>query len=90
MPVPQYVKPVPTHIPQTPETEKLYSLEDQRNALIEACATEWASIMGVPLAEFWTRAVPAQLFNILESYDRRASKVAAEAYLEFHRQRFGD
>lgn len=85
----EYIKPTVIRIELTSETEKLYKLENERNGLIRTAAHEWSTLMGVDKSEFWTRALPQQLFDLLESFDHEASKVAAEAYLEFYRGKWG-
>lgn len=84
-----YVKPTMLRIGATKETAKLYDLEDRRDELIKGCAREWARLLGFTDEEFWTVAVPQQLFDLLEAFDHRAAKVAAEAYLEYLQHRFG-
>ena len=77
-----YIKPTVIRGGRQGVTEKLYALESQRNNNILAAAKEWGRLNSIPQGEFWTRSLPQQLFDLLGSFDRSASKVAAEAYLE--------
>lgn len=84
-----YMKPMPLRLERQERTEELYRLEHQRNEAIIGAAREWAKYMGVQKKEFWTRALPQQLFDLLDSFEHGASRMAAEAYLELHKQRYG-
>lgn len=65
--------------------ERLYALEARRNGLIKRCAVEQGKVMGFdPKAQFWTHCLPEQIASILEGFDRKATEVAAIAWLEKH------
>ena len=75
-------------IPRDDESsEKLYRLEEKRNELIKRCAEEWLKIVGLTKQDFWTKALPTALFDLLESFDLNASKAACEFFLKFHAER---
>lgn len=64
------------------ETEKLYRLEEQEHKLVKACAEEAAKFHQYDLPnEFWTHALPQALYDLLESFDHKASIVAARTFL---------
>lgn len=81
---PQYKKPSGVFIGRGDNTEQLYRLEEKRSQAIRAAAQSLGKVLGFDEKEFWTRTLPEELYNILESYDVDAAKVAAIAYLERH------
>lgn len=77
-----YVKPT---IPSIGQSDGLYGAEEQMNKWIYKVADELAQIMKYPQRSergFWQKTVPEALASILSGWDRRASKLAAIAYLE--------
>lgn len=62
--------------------QKLYNLETRRNEIIKACAKEQGNILGFSEAEFWTHSMPEALLSVLDSFDKRAALLAAQAYVE--------
>lgn len=69
------------YIARTSQTAKLYAEEKAAALAIEHAAEQIARILKLPRAEFWTDALPTELFNILESWDHDASETAASIYL---------
>lgn len=78
--LPKYTKPSNIFIGLS--ATQLYNLERRRSAAIRACANEWARVIGVDKAEFWTRSIPQSLYETLEQYEIGAAVIAAEAFLE--------
>lgn len=69
--------------------QKLYNLEYKRSELIKECAKEWNKLASKhfgfdPEESIWKRAIPQVLFDILESFERSSSQLAAQAYLEHY------
>jgi hypothetical protein len=64
----------------------LYELERKRNKVIADAAKELALVLGHAEGEFWSRTMPEQLANILESYERPGAIAAALGYL----RQYGD
>ena len=82
-----YIEPRAIMISRYEETERLYTLEHRRNELIKKCAKEWMKVQECPADEFWERAIPQALFDILDSFG--GGEVAAAAYLEHWKKRRG-
>lgn len=66
--------------------DKLYSLEEDRNRVIERCAREWAKIRGIDDGRYWVETLPQALFDTLEAYDPRIATLAAVAFIKLHPQ----
>jgi|SRR5215831_3691902 len=64
---------------------KLYALEERRAEIIKKCAEQWSRVCEVPESEFWTRAIPQALHDMLEAYGTETGIIACESFLE----RFG-
>ena len=79
-----YVKPSSIFIPRCDESEKLYEAEAERQKIIERCARLWMDLHQISDSEFWTRGIPQQLFDILDSWDKGAAYIAAKAFVENH------
>jgi hypothetical protein len=62
--------------------EKLYKLEEKRSRAIELAAKELAKVLGHHEGCYWTDTMPEVLLSILDSYDPRAARLAAEVYIE--------
>ena len=70
------------------ETERLYVLEEQRNQKIIECAEEWQKLqknVNKIETDFWTRAIPQAIFDLLTSWDKKAVKEAIREYQECER-----
>lgn len=75
-----YRTPEARFIPRTKKTAELYRLEQVRNEAIMAAAVELQKVLG--LEDRFREAVPEALLNILESYDRKASYIAAATFIK--------
>lgn len=63
-------------------TEQLLELERKRDLAIRLAALEWGITMELPLSgTFWRTAIPQALLRTLESFEREASRRAAETFL---------
>jgi len=78
----EYLKPRSIKISRMKKTEKLYTLEHKRNELIKNCCKEWSGLFKVPEEHFWRIALPQGLYDLLESFDTKASVLACIAFLE--------
>jgi|GEM_PF-5269720 len=78
----EYRKPTLVRIDRMKETEKLYTLEHKRNELIKNCCKEWANLYKIPEEHFWKVALPQGLYDLLESFDTKASVLACITFLE--------
>ncbi len=67
-------------------TNKLYRLESKRDKAIELAAKELAVILGHTPQEFWSKTMPEELLNILNSFSASYSIAACKAYLQQHSQ----
>ena len=80
----EYQKPKLIRVSRMKETEKLYSLEHKRDELIVKCCREWSELFEVPEKYFWQVALPQGLYDLLESFDSKASILACISYLELY------
>ena len=81
----KYVKPTPQVIPDTLESRALYAAENNRTLAILAAARELGRFLGKDVDDgsvFYHEVLPAALLATLQTVDRYAARVAAEAYLE--------
>ena len=63
------------------DSERLYTLEEQRNTAVEVCAKEWMKLCDVPKADYWRVAVPAALHDLLTNYESRCGMAAVLGYM---------
>jgi hypothetical protein len=77
----KYTHPHQFYVPKAEETERLYSLEEKRSNIMKECAKEYSKVCSIPEGEYWTRAIPQMLFDILDNYDTTAALLACEAVL---------
>jgi len=68
----------------TAAARKLYALEEKRAKIIKDCAEQWSKVCDVPESEFWNRAIPQALHDMLVAYGTEAGIVACESFLERH------
>lgn len=80
----QFQEPQRIRIGRGKPTERLYALEEKRQAAIEACAREWARIRGVAEERYWIETLPQALFDIMEAYDPYVAITACEGFLKLH------
>jgi hypothetical protein len=80
----QFQEPQRIRIGRGKSTDRLYDLEEKRQAAIEACAKEWAKVRGVDDGRYWIETLPQQLFDIMESYDPYIAITACEGFLKLH------
>ena len=73
----------------TDGAEALYKSEAQRDAIIQQCARRWAEFVTnahighkVTEKDFWTISLPTALYDLLNSFDRRASYTAAKLMVQ--------
>lgn len=79
-----YIKPRLIRIERWEKTEKLYKLEAILHKALDASVREWLKVNRLTEKDFWTIGIPQGLYDLLHGYDQSASKLAAEAFLEFH------
>ena len=80
-----YVKPIGVFIVKE-NAAQLYLLEEERDRAIQAAATELGKKLGHQPEQYWTHTMPEALLNTLASFDTFAAVLAAEAYLERHKE----
>ena len=76
-----YLAPVGQWIGEGPESAKLYELERFRNDYINRAAKELAKLLGHTPNDYWYKTMPEALLSILDSFDRQAALLAAEAFI---------
>lgn len=74
------------YIPNTPQTAKLYQLEEKRKELNRAIAKEYARLLEHTKEEFWTKTMPEVLLSFLHNYAPSTALPAAEAYVALHKK----
>lgn len=70
-----------SRIDRTRASERLYKREHERTKAIEAAARELAAFRKHDRKDFWTVTMVEELHTILDTYEKGAALVAAEAYL---------
>lgn len=86
------------YVDRSADSVGLYHFEGQRNDVIKKCAIAWANLinkseMKFPIQfstdpathEFWSKVMPTVLYDLLDSFDRRASYTACKAFIEQHK-----
>lgn len=74
-------------IGRSDESEKLYTLENQRNDIIMKCAAELARIHKDDAnfaREKWQVWVPLAIYNVLDSFQKDSSIPAVRLFMERH------
>lgn len=82
-----YVFPAGTYVGESSRTKRLYEHEEKAHAHVKQAALEWASLFEVPESEFWQRAMPAELFQVLESFGIEPGLTAAFGYILYWLER---
>lgn len=79
----RFVKPAGQRIGRDESTEKLYVLEDKRDAAFKKAALELGCVLGHdPKTEYYTRTLPEALLSVLEAYEPEAARIAAQVFLQ--------
>ena len=85
-----YRTPTSIKISRTPQSKKLYRKEEQLSKLVRECADAWRAALPHHTNEmlqlstppkFSQELLPQVLYDLLESFDSGAAKLAAETYL---------
>ena len=66
----------------TEENEKLYELEEKRYQILKQCAEEWMRLNNIPKEDYYNVGLPTAIYDLLNSVDSRASKVACKQFLD--------
>lgn len=78
----RFVKPSGQRIGRDESTEKLYRLEDKRDAAFKAAALELGRLLGHNPGNYYTHTLPEALLAILEGHEPEAARIAAQAFLQ--------